>query len=142
MGARSKCHSLVDNLSSEPIDELTANWVNNEHKIVDYLKSNGALTFLFKKMRKLFVVVLLVFAVCNAKKYKPVVLLHGILTGNDSMMNIRDRILEVITKRSIFCFGQQTWRSVFRNTRVLWSTIPIVLAAGLAWKTCGIRFNN
>lgn len=55
-------------------------------------------------MKKLFVVVLLVFAVCNAKKYKPVVLLHGILTGNDSMMNIRDRILEVTTKPSSFVF--------------------------------------
>lgn len=41
---------------------------------------------------------LLILVVCDAKKYKPVVLLHGILTGNDSMENIRDRILEVAAK--------------------------------------------
>lgn len=49
---------------------------------------------------KLFLLVLL-FTFCDcSKKYKPVVLLHGILTGNDSMFNIRDRILEVKQKHS------------------------------------------
>lgn len=43
---------------------------------------------------KLLVLILL-FTLSDAKKYRPVVLLHGILTGNDSMINIRDRILEV-----------------------------------------------
>lgn len=44
---------------------------------------------------KIVLLLLVLFVVCDAKKYKPVVLLHGILTGNDTMINIRDRILEV-----------------------------------------------
>lgn len=44
-----------------------------------------------------FLMLVLLFTLCDSKKYKPVVLLHGILTGNDSMVTIRDRILEVTT---------------------------------------------
>lgn len=89
-------------------------------------------------MKLPFLLVLLALISVSAKKYKPVILLHGIITSNESMVEIRDRILEV----DLGVFPYFCYKFNFRNIRALSYTTVAVLAVGLVWKTCGIKYNS
>lgn len=50
------------------------------------------------KNKEMLVVILTVFSMtkaCYSKKYKPVYLIHGIMTGAESMLLIEEEILRV-----------------------------------------------
>lgn len=48
-----------------------------------------------KMYQQIYLLFLLIFYANFSYAYKPVVLLHGIMTGNESMVLIEDRVKEV-----------------------------------------------
>lgn len=87
---------------------------------------------------KILFVFLTIFIVLTYS-YKPVILLHGILTGPNTMEIIKARIEEV--KEKLLMLNEIHTIVLFPNRNILEQsfTIWMVSKDGPVWTTCGIK---